>query len=249
MKFEEIYVNSTIDGSTEPSLFAKSDIEGKRPLLVFLHTWSRNRTNQRGRLSYAEAKGFHLLLPEFRGPNLDTNPRCKDACGSPLAKQDIKDAIDYCIANYDVDKDNIFIAGMSGGGHMALLMAGYCPELFRSVTAFVPVTDVNGFAKANAHYANHADACCGTEEQMYLRSPIAYYDSIARANVKIFAGKYDKVVPFRQSLDFYNEMLTRHPDAKIYLDIFDGGHEYIEKLADEWIISQYTGEKGIEVTG
>lgn len=249
MKFEEIYIKSTLDGSAQPSLFAKSDIEGPRPLLVFLHTWSYDRHNQKSRLAYAEKRGFHLLLPEFRGANLPSNPRCTEACGSPLAKQDIKDAIDYCISNYEVDTDNIFIVGCSGGGHMALLMAGYCPELFRAVAAFVPITDLERWAGESRSYAPMVAACCPNSEEMYTRSPIAYVDDIARANVKVFAGRYDSVVPFRHTLDFYNTMLARHPEAKIYIDIFDGGHEYREALADEWISTQYKKEKGVTVTG
>lgn len=35
---------------------------------------------------------FNLLLPEFRGNNLKSNPHCTHACGSEYAKQDIKDA-------------------------------------------------------------------------------------------------------------------------------------------------------------
>lgn len=46
-------------------------------------------------LPYAERLNWHLLLPEFRGPNLAQNPNCQDACGSPKAKQDILDAAGY----------------------------------------------------------------------------------------------------------------------------------------------------------
>lgn len=249
MDFEEIYVKSTLDGSIEPSLFAKADVQGKRPLLVFLHTWSFDRNNQKGRLPYAQKHGFHILLPEFRGANLPKNPRCTEACGSVLARQDIKDAIDYCIECYDVDKDNIFLVGCSGGGHMALLMAAYCPELFRAVAAFVPITDLERWAEESQSYASNVRACATTSEEMRLRSPMTYLDEIACANVKVFAGRYDKVVPFRHTLDFYNAMLERHPDARIYIDIFDGGHEYRETLADEWLMSQYKENERVSVTG
>ncbi len=249
MKFEEIYVKSTLDGSLEPSLFAKSEVPGARPLLVFLHTWSYDRHNQELRLPYAEKCGFHILLPEFRGANLPKNPRCTEACGSALAKQDIKDAIEYCIENYEVDKDNIFLVGCSGGGHMSLLMAGYCPEMFRAVAAFVPITDLERWALESSSYAPMVKACCQTPEEMRLRSPITYLGDIARANVKVFAGKYDKVVPFRHTLDFYNAMMEKYPEARMYIDIFDGGHEYRESLADEWLMSQYKNEERVSVTG
>lgn len=249
MEFIEINVKSTVDGSIEPSLFAKSDIEGKRPLLVFLHTWSFDRHNQKARISYAERRGFHLLLPEFRGPNLLKNPRKEEACGSKIARQDIKDAIEYVIANYEVDTDNIFLVGNSGGGHMSLLMAAYAPDTFRAVAAFVPITDLKAWSDVSAHYAPLVRACCVTDEEISERSPISHLDEIRRANVKVFAGRYDKVVPFTQTVDFYNALVGKHPDSRVFIDIFDGGHEYNETLADEWIMSQYSKTELTEVTG
>jgi hypothetical protein len=65
-------------------------------MLVGLHTWSHDRFNQiNNMLPIAEKYDFNLLLPEFRGNNLKTNPNRTKACGSDYAKQDIKDAIDY----------------------------------------------------------------------------------------------------------------------------------------------------------
>ena len=143
MEQREIWVKSSMDGTMQPSLFYRSDVEGKRPLLVGLHTWSFDRFNQiSNMLPLAERNGFHLLLPDFRGANLKSNPDCTKACGSEYAKQDIKDAIDYLLEHEKVDKDNIFLLGASGGGHMSLLMAGMCPQYFKAIGAYVPITDL-----------------------------------------------------------------------------------------------------------
>ncbi len=124
MEQKEIFIKSSVDGTMQPSLFYKTASKEKRPLLVGLHTWSFDRFNQiDNMLPYAEKYDFNLLLPEFRGPNLKTNPNCTLACGSVYAKNDIKDAIDYMIENENIDAENIFLLGLSGGGHMALLMA------------------------------------------------------------------------------------------------------------------------------
>ena len=91
----EILVKSTLDDSLQPSLFYPASRKG-RPLLVGLHTWSYDRFNQIDHmLPWAEKLDFNLLLPEFRGSNLDTNPNCLQACGSQYARQDVKDAIDH----------------------------------------------------------------------------------------------------------------------------------------------------------
>ena len=249
MKQIEILVKSTLDGSLQPSLLYRASAPG-RPLLVGLHTWSFDRFNQIGNmLPFAEAQDFNLLLPEFRGPNLSSNPNAKYACGSDYAKQDIKDAIDYVIENEGVDGDNVFLLGLSGGGHMALMMAGFCPEYFKAIGAYVPITDLKKWTEENPNYKPHVVACCGTEEEMLRRSPVSYIDTIARANLKIFHGKYDSCVPVTQSVELYRMVFENHPRARVFLDIFDGGHEIDMNEATYWLLSQYSKHEKVKVTG
>ena len=251
MEERELLIQSSLDGSRQPSLFYQSASKEKRPLLVGLHTWSFDRFNQISNfLPVAERYDFHLLLPEFRGSNLKTNPNCTCACGSEYAKQDIKDAIDHVAATGTVDTDNIFMLGLSGGGHMAMLMAGFCPEQFKAVGAFVPITDLTAWVRENEGYREHVLACCGEDpEEMLRRSPIYWLDQIAHANIKIFHGKYDPVVPVSHSLNFYNRMMEKHPDSRVFLDVFDGGHEIDMTTALHWILSQYREEKKLAVSG
>jgi dipeptidyl aminopeptidase/acylaminoacyl peptidase len=250
MKQTEILIESTIDGTMQPSLFYSAS-KSNRPLLVSLHTWSHNRFNRIETIvPFAEKYDFNLLLPEFRGSNLDNNEHCTLACASLHAKQDIKDAIDYVVKNSDIDADNIFMLGCSGGGHMALMMCGFCPEYFKAVAAFVPITDLNEWIEQNENYRRHVLACCSySQEEMRLRSPINCADTIAKANLKIFHGKYDPVVPHTHSLELYKLILQKHPDARVFLDIFDGGHELDLNAAAYWFLSQYENKVMTEVTG
>ena len=251
MEQRELLIRSTMDGTMQPSLFYGSKSSEKRPLLVGLHTWSYNRFNQiENMLPIAERHDFNLLLPEFRGENLPENPNCRDACGSALAKQDIQDAIDYVIANENVDAENVFLLGLSGGGHMALLMAGKCPEYFKAIGAFVPITDLRDWVKENNKYRPSVIACCGeAEQELFKRSPVYYLDTIAKANLKVFHGKFDKTVPVTHSIKFFNLMMEKYPKSEVYLDIFDGGHQIDLIEAEYWITSQYKKQdKGI-VTG
>ena len=250
MKQSEIFVPSSWDQTLQPSLFFAAEGAEKRPLLVGLHTWSYDRRNQvENMLPVAEKLNFNLLLPEFRGANLSSNSHCGDACGSEAARHDIKDAIDYLIAQGLVDRDNVFLLGASGGGHMALLMAGYCPEYFRAIGAFVPITDLVAWSRENLDYADHVKACCGDEAEMLRRSPIAYTEKIAKANLKIFHGKYDPVVPVSHSKRLYAMIDEYNPRASVYLDIFDGGHEMDMEVAAYWIASQYKKSGTAKVTG
>ena len=251
MKVTEILIKSTMDGTMQPSLFYKSNTKGKRPLLVGLHTWSHDRFNQiDNMLPYAEKYDFNLLLPEFRGNNLKTNPICTEACGSDYAKQDIKDAIDYITENENIDKDNIFLLGLSGGGHMSLLMAGFIPEYFKAIGAYVPITDLEKWTNQNGNYREHVLACCSNNtDEMKKRSPMSYVENIAKANLKIFHGKFDPVVPVSHSLELYGEIMSKYQNARVFLDVFDGGHEIDMETAFYWLISQYTGAKKVKVTG
>ena len=234
----------------QPILFKKAEGAEKRPLLVVLHTWSCRRFHPVANIEpFADKHNFNLLLPEFRGPNLTDNENCKEACGSPIARQDVLDAIDYITANFEVDTDNILLFGCSGGGHMALMMAGVAPEKFRAVASFVPITNLAKWYEQNKNYAPHVKACCGTKAEMIRRSPVSFTDGIAKANVKIFAGKYDPVVPVSHSEDFYFNMKKKYPSAKIYLDIFDGGHDMDLELAAHFYYSQMKKPQTDKVQG
>ena len=250
MTEKEILVRSSIDGTDQPSLFYEAEGEG-RPLLVGLHTWSYDRHNQRERLlPLAERLGYHLLLPEFRGPNLDTNPHATEACGSVLAKTDILDAIDHVLKSTSADPSAVLLVGGSGGGHMALLMAGLAPERFAAIASVVPISDVGLWKDQNASYTRHILACTGGDcEEMRRRSPISYIDGIARANLKIFHGKRDPSVPVTQSIDLYNKLMEKYPRANIYLDIFDGGHEMCMDEVELFLTKQLKKKKADALSG
>jgi len=251
MEQNEVYVRSTLDGTMQPSLYYRSPSREKRPLLVGLHTWSNDRFNQVKRMvPWAEKYDFNLLLPEFRGPNLDTNPQRTMACASEFAMRDIRDAVDWAVSDGAADRDHVLLYGESGGGHMALMMAGYCPEYFEAIAAFVPITDLKKWAGQNAAYRPHILACCGNDEaEMARRSPVFHIDRIAQANVKIFHGKYDPSVPVTQSVELFNMLMEKYPRSRVYLDIFDGGHETDEHKALYWLLSQHGKKRGEAVTG
>ena len=252
MEQQELLIKSTLDGTMQPSLFYFAG--ENRPLLVGLHTWSYDRFNQiENMLPFAEEYGWNLLLPEFRGPNTPANPNCKEACGSPLAVRDIFDAIDYVEKNFSTDKDNVFVLGLSGGGHMALLATAKAPTRFRAVGAFVPITDLAAWHSYSG-YRTHIEACLGASPseapEVYLeRSPINYADELSSANLKIFHGRFDKVVPFTHSTTLFNLISEHRPESRVFLDVFDGGHEIDLNLAFYWLKGQYENKNKTEVTG
>lgn len=227
---EEIKVKSTIDGSKEPSLLFSPRAE-KSPLIVFLHSWSRDRHNGIEEvIRLADAAGFKAVFPEFRGPNLASNPRAEQACASEAAMQDIIDVAEKLVGENRADPENIFLAGGSGGAHMALMAAGYRPELWKAVIASCPITDLAAWHGENKNYAPHIEACCGgppspENEEYRKRSPLYSAENISRARVYILHGKNDPSVPFTHSLGIFNKICGINPSAEVCLEIFWGAHE------------------------
>ena len=84
---------------------------------------------------------------------------------------------------------------------------------------------------------------------MLKRSTVYYIDAISKANVKIFHGKYDSVVPVSHSIDFFNEVYKKYPNAKLYLDVFDGGHQLDMQSASYFILKEYDNKDLTQVTG
>ena len=80
---------------------------------------------------------------------------------------------------------------------------------------------------------------------------MSYIDNIAKANIKIFHGKYDPVVPVTHSLKLYDAIFEKYPTSRVFLDIFDGGHEIDMKQAMYWLTSQQKNEANekTQVTG
>ncbi len=257
IKFE---VASSIDGSQEMNLLLPP--AGKQqPLLVVLHTWSAevNSVKQAENvLPFVEERGWGLLVPNFRGPNLTTNPRAKEACASSLARQDVLDAVAAVREKYEVRSDAIFCFGGSGGGHMSLMMAAAAPELWRGVSAWCPITDLAQWHGENPNYSAHIEACCGGKpgESMAIdaeyaaRSPVSHVGRLARATVWIHHGLDDPSVPCTHSLNLFCKVKYTAPGARCWLDIHPGGHDCHCDRAMEWF-AQLAGnaeKKGMELT-
>ena len=254
---DTIQVTSTLDGTLQPSLFFRPRTEALVPLVVGLHTWSYDRFNQaENYLPLCEKYGWALLLPEFRGPNLATNPHKQDACGSLKARRDILDAVEYVCRTSAIDGENIFLLGCSGGGHAALLSAEDAPEVFRAVDVWCPVSDLTAWhthlTETRQHYVHDLEACLGggpadTPDEYALRSPLAHLEKLKNLPVSVHQGRHDDVVPYRHSVEFVRRLEAAGAE-EVYFELFDGEHEQFPAHSFEWF-ARLAGVKPPEDAG
>lgn len=227
--FEEIFVPSSLDGSVEPSLLFMP--ENAKALVVGLHTWSADRFNQmKPMLPYCQERGWALLLPEFRGPNLQTNSRAPQAGGSALARRDIIDAAKWTIQKRFSSEPATFLLGGSGGGHMALMVAARERFSWTAVSSWCPITNIASWHGENAAYAPHIEALCGgsplrsaeIDEQYRERSPIHFAPGLRSVRLQLAHGRHDASVPYTHAWRLAQELIGAE---QFYLSIFDGTHE------------------------
>lgn len=215
----EISVVSTLDGTPQPSLLwvPPAATDEPRPLLVSLHSWSGDyRQDRSAWLEQALPRKWIYLQPNFRGVN--DQPQ---ACGSELARQDILDAVEWVIRNHNVNTEKIYLAGVSGGGHMSLLMAARHPQRFSAVSAWVGISDLTAWYEFHSQggkperYAQMIAASCGgppgaspeVDRQYHERSSIHFLQQAAGLPLDINAGVKDGKtgsVPIHHSLRAFN---------------------------------------------
>lgn len=200
-------------------------------LVVGLHTWSADRFNQmKAMLPPCQERGWALLLPEFRGPNLQTNPRAQEAGGSALARRDIIDATRWVLRERFTSRPATFLLGGSGGGHMSLMVAAREEFSWTAVSSWCPITNLASWHGENAAYGPHIEALCGgtprlsseIDAQYRERSPIHFASDLRSVRLQLAHGRHDASVPYSHSWRLAQELIGAE---QFYLSIFDGAHE------------------------
>ncbi len=232
----EIQITSTRDRSTQS---ARLDVpksyqaDGPAvPLVVLLHSWSADYRQGNAALERMVGEaGWLCVMPNFRGPN-----RQPEACGSPLAQQDILDAVEWVAERYRVDRRRIYLCGTSGGGHMTMLMAARYPKVWRAASAWVGISDLAAWHRLheNDRYGEMLRASCGgrpgdspeVDTQYRERSPLTYLANVGDLALDIAHGIHDGhtgSVPIRHTLEAFNAVVKGHvatgkPDETITED-------------------------------
>ena len=223
-----VKITSSEDGTAQPCYVIEpkqlhKNAKGETPLLVSLHSWSGNYTQRNSAFEKAcVEEGWIYVFPDFRGAN-----KTPQACGSELAQQDILDAVAWAKSKYSIDPGRVYLAGVSGGGHMTMLMAARHPQQWTACSAWVGISDLAAWhAKhKDGGYGQMMRACCegapgdsaAVDRQYRQRSPLTFLAQAKDVPLDIAAGILDGhtgSVPIRHSLDAFNVIALAN-DAKV----------------------------------
>lgn len=116
--------------------------------------------------------------------------------------QDVKDAIDFFIAQYRVDTTRIYVTGFSNGGQPTWAYPCTSVEMASKIAALVPVAGVNT-------NADHTGA-----------------DNIANTKLPVWAlhSTQDLTVPFSRSSNFVNAINSYNPSVPAIISPLSGTH-------------------------
>jgi len=162
-------------------LYLPRDYEqkGSWPLVLFLHG-----AGERGcDLELVKRHGPPMLIEKGKEfPFIVVSPQCpKDRWWHPI---ELTALLDDVVSKYKVDKDRIYVTGLSMGGFGTWMLAAYTPDRF---AAIVPI--------------------CGGGE-------VAWTKRMAHLPVWVFHGAKDEGVPLSRSRDMVDALKKNRGDVK-----------------------------------
>lgn len=212
--FSLVTIPSSADETEQAAYFLKAPFDTPKPLVVSLHTWSGDYSQNDPLAQMSKDAGWNYIHPNFRGPNWTI-----EACLSEKAIADIDDSIQYAIDNGNVDIANVFVVGASGGGYATLGMYLKTQHRVRAFLSWAPISDFSAWyhqsSSRSSKYAQDILKCTsgGTvldEKKARLRSPL-FWDvpEKPKGRLEIYAGindGYAGSVPISHSILFYNRI-------------------------------------------
>ena len=184
------------------------DTKSKIPLIVFLHG-SGERGNNLEIVKNHSPFTYKNLIKE---PVAILAPQCPENTWWDT------DAVYFLIKEisekYKIDKDRIYLTGLSMGGWGTLKLAGEHPEMFAAVAAVCAPTD---------------------------RVMLATVDNYKDLNIKLFHGGMDDVVLPENAFNFYQKLHPVNPKAELTIFPNDNHNSWDSTYSDQklydWMLS------------
>lgn len=144
-------------GSLRALIYIPEDLPENAPLVIVLHGCNQTSAEYdsgSGWSELADQHGFALLLPEQQRANnwllgfnwFEPGHNSRGA-GEPLS---ILNMVEQVITDHAIDRQRIFITGLSAGGAMASVMLATCPDVFAggAIIAGLPYGCADTFSAA-----------------------------------------------------------------------------------------------------
>lgn len=152
---------------------------------------------------FLAARGYVVIQPNYRGSSGygDDFENVNGFRNWQTSIADISDAARYLVAEGIADKNRLAIVGWSYGGYAALQSAAIEPDLYKSVVAIAPVTDL-GLLKQEAQGFTNAGLVkdfIGSGDHVRTGSPLRQAEAI-RAPVLLVHGDLDANVGIDHSV-------------------------------------------------
>lgn len=185
---EQVSMTTNVSGTTKQNylLYLPKDYSAgatKYPLMLFLHGAGERGDNK---LDLVKVHGPPKLIEAGRQfPFIVVSPQCRS--GGWWQAGELSDLLDHVEANYPVDKNRIYVTGLSMGGFGTWALAAHEPQRF---AAIAPV--------------------CGGGNSIAT----GYIDPI-QAAIWAFHGSKDSVVPLEESHKMVDALKQRNVEVKL----------------------------------
>jgi dipeptidyl aminopeptidase/acylaminoacyl peptidase len=184
------------------------------------------------------SRGYVVIQPQFRGSDGFGAEHIRAGYGEWGRKMqdDLTDSLESLVEDGVVDPARVCIVGASYGGYAALAGGAFTPELYRCVVSLAGVSDLPdmlAFERREhgknhwvvSYFENFMVAGEATTEKLRAVSPVRYADAFA-APVLLIHGENDKVVPFEQSDDMYDELRSAGKQVQL-IKLKDENHNLV----------------------
>lgn len=215
-------------------------------VIISLHTWSGDFTQEDPMLAEAQSRGWGYIRPNLGGPN-----RLPASCLAPSVIDGLDAVVDFCRDEWGVAPEKIHLVGHSGGGFTALGYWHLGRRTIASVQAWNPISDLASWhvfcsgRPGLRKYAGDIESAIGGKLDARLaearsRSPLHMPVPAGRKMppLRIFAGirdGHEGSVPVSQSTDYFNRLAshglaTPIPD-NVLVAIHSGRIQLLSNLA------------------
>ncbi|MEL7271517.1 MAG: alpha/beta fold hydrolase [Bacteroidota bacterium] len=203
------------------------------PLVVIPHggPFARDYWDLDAYAQYFSYKGYAVLRPNFQGSvGFGKSHVMAGIRGiNTVMIDDIADATQHIMDNFNVDKEKTYVFGHSYGGYATYMSLVRYPELFKAGVAIGAPSDIKllmkSFKKDGSDFAYEFwKSVLGGRDSDYLKeiSPISYVKDIKKP-ILVFHGRNDGIVPIEQT-EVMQEAFRKKGKTDTFTIIESQGH-------------------------